>query len=899
MQITEHACALISGYNIGNITGGRIMTQEIASISLRADVGSVSKASTELDKLTVAAEKAERANDKLGDAAKKAGSGVAGAGAAAGSAATALEKNSAATERAAKAQQRQIELADKFGMSQKQLTATMRGVPAQITDIVTSLQGGQRPLTVLIQQGGQLRDMFGGIGNALRALASTIGPVGLSIAAVGATLATIGAGVTNADRQISSLNKTLNMTSHFSGLTANEILKLGESAERSGGSFRGTVSAVQKLAAAGVSANADFSALGKSVQAFAKASGQSLDDVIGQVAKLSTDPVGGLRALQTQYKAVTEEQIIRVQKLIDEGQQTRAIAEANRIASASFTDLAANVTGQLGMVELAMMSIRNAAKNMWDAILDIGRPESVGVQLAAAEKVYTAYKKRWELEKDSKVVTEAGKAALYDQMETARRQVETLRQQTQAENKKAAATKAAAQEQQKQNVLNATAASEAEKFATNTQKQNREIDTQKRLLDANLISLAEYNRRVEEIRKKYEEKPVRAKAVKVDAGVRVDEQSAAQLRALEAQIALMKQRDTYDRNASQQRRALLLFEAEHSVLVEASQKRQLTLAEKQIMASYEQIRASKVQLADAGDQLLVLQRQAEAHDNVSKAVAETDAQMQALAATYGMSTKEAKRFNDEAVTRATLAAQGATTADIEKALDAKRKLWAEQDIAEQDWQAGAIRGLKDWADASTNYSAIAGQAVEDAMNRGVKAVSDFVTSGKMDFKSFTADVLKMIADIITQLLVMQGIKSAANALGLGGLFANAKGGVYSGGDLSRYSGQVVNQPTMFNFDAVPKFAKGAGLMGEAGPEAIMPLKRTADGRLGISAEGGTGSSIINNISVTVSDGGAMGRATSTGGALGASIAKQMKDTVTAEVTRMLQPGGLLYKSRMA
>lgn len=63
---------------------------------------------------------------------------------------------------------------------------------------------------------------------------------------------------------------------------------------------------------------------------------------------------------------------------------------------------------------------------------------------------------------------------------------------------------------------------------------------------------------------------------------------------------------------------------------------------------------------------------------------------------------------------------------------------------------------------------------------------------------------------------------------------NAKGGVYSSPSLSAYSGQVVNRPTPF------LFASGAGIMGEAGPEAIMPLKRGSDGKLGVVAQGGGG-----------------------------------------------------------
>jgi len=69
--------------------------------------------------------------------------------------------------------------------------------------------------------------------------------------------------------------------------------------------------------------------------------------------------------------------------------------------------------------------------------------------------------------------------------------------------------------------------------------------------------------------------------------------------------------------------------------------------------------------------------------------------------------------------------------------------------------------------------------------------------------------------------------------------ANANGGVYSGAGIGAYSGQVVSHPTVF------PFANGIGLMGEAGPEAIMPLKRGQDGKLGVSTNGGIGNSGIN------------------------------------------------------
>ncbi|EMC8453769.1 phage tail tape measure protein, partial [Escherichia coli] len=91
--------------------------------------------------------------------------------------------------------------------------------------------------------------------------------------------------------------------------------------------------------------------------------------------------------------------------------------------------------------------------------------------------------------------------------------------------------------------------------------------------------------------------------------------------------------------------------------------------------------------------------------------------------------------------------------------------------------------------------------------------------------------------ILAQATMMKSIKGIGSVLGfdLSSLSLNANGGIYQSADLSRYSGTVVNRPTFF------AFAKGAGVMGEAGPEAILPLRRGADGKLGVVADiGGSG-----------------------------------------------------------
>ncbi|ELG8254121.1 phage tail tape measure protein, partial [Escherichia coli] len=132
-----------------------------------------------------------------------------------------------------------------------------------------------------------------------------------------------------------------------------------------------------------------------------------------------------------------------------------------------------------------------------------------------------------------------------------------------------------------------------------------------------------------------------------------------------------------------------------------------------------------------------------------------------------------------------------------------------------------------------NAAGTAEQLFNTAFSSMGNGLATFCTTGKLNFKSFTSSLLSDMAKIMAQMAMMQAVKGVGSALGLGSVLGslsfNACGGVYQSADLSRYSGTVVNRPTFF------AFAKGAGVMGEAGPEAILPLRRGADGKLGVVA----------------------------------------------------------------
>ncbi|HHQ2586073.1 TPA: phage tail tape measure protein [Providencia rettgeri] len=191
----------------------------------------------------------------------------------------------------------------------------------------------------------------------------------------------------------------------------------------------------------------------------------------------------------------------------------------------------------------------------------------------------------------------------------------------------------------------------------------------------------------------------------------------------------------------------------------------------------------------------------------------------------------------------------------QNALDALNQKYKEAVLAEADWRAGVTAGLENWVDDASNYAGQAASATQSAMGGMVDNISNMLIGNKADWKSWSVDVLKSVQKVLTNMALVQSMKAAGGYFGGGfgsfisSIVPNAKGGVYDSPGLSSYSGQIVSSPTLF------AFAKGAGLMGEAGPEAIMPLTRSSDGSLGVRVLGlenvQNGSTITSNNAINI------------------------------------------------
>jgi len=206
------------------------------------------------------------------------------------------------------------------------------------------------------------------------------------------------------------------------------------------------------------------------------------------------------------------------------------------------------------------------------------------------------------------------------------------------------------------------------------------------------------------------------------------------------------------------------------------------------------------------------------------------------------------------------------TGELEKAqaerLGNYESYYQQIDQLDADWVTGARDGLANWVDDATNYSSQAASAMQSAMSGATSNIVDMLNDNEASWKDWSVSVLKSIQSVLVNMAIanaVSGIGSLFNfgatggstpagsyASAVSGIKLNAKGGVYESADLNQFSNSIVNSPTMF------AFAKGAGLMGEAGPEAIMPLTRAADGSLGVRAlDSGQGQG--GGLSVSIGD----------------------------------------------
>ncbi|HCP5557886.1 TPA: phage tail tape measure protein, partial [Escherichia coli] len=500
---------------------------------------------------------------------------------------------------------RQALAAQKAGISVGQYKAAMRTLPAQFTDIATQLAGGQNPWLILLQQGGQVKDSFGGLIPMFRGLAGAVSLPAVGITSLVAATGALAYAWYQGDSTLSAFNKTLVLSGNQSGLTAERMLTLSRAGQAAGLTFNQAGESLAALVSAGVRGGEQFDAINQSVARFASASGVEVGKVAEAFGKLTTDPASGLIAMARQFRNVTAEQIAYVAQLQRSGDEAGALQAANEAATKGFDDQTRRLKENMGTLETWADRTARAFKSMWDAVLDIGRPDTAQEMLIKAEAAFKKADDIWNLRKDDYFVNDEARARYWDDRERARLALEAAR-------KKA--------EQQTQQDKNAQQQSDTEasrlKYTEEAQKAYERLQTplekytarqeelNKALKDGKILQ-ADYNTLMASAKKDYEstQKKPKSSGVRVSAGERQEDRAHAAMLALETELRTLEKHSGANEKISQQRRDLWKAESQYAVLKEAATKRQLSGQEKSLLAHEKETLEYKRQLAELGDKV--------------------------------------------------------------------------------------------------------------------------------------------------------------------------------------------------------------------------------------------------------------------------------------------------------
>lgn len=840
----------------------------------------------------------------------------------------------AATGRSAKIASTEV---NAYGLTQKQVVAAMRGVPAQITDIFISLQGGQNPITVLLQQGGQLKDMFGGVVPAVRALGGAllglVNPYTVAAAAVGVFLLA----VTRSEARMNAFNEALILSGQSSRQTADDLQASATALDNIAGvTSTGAAEALTLLVANGKIAASQYLLIAEAATRMRDATGKAMDETIAEYADLARDPVNALLKLNEAENFATAALIQRVRALQDAGQIEEAAAVASEARAQSQIERAQQVVESLGLVSGAWHSIKRGAAEAWDESsnyftnLDKEAKEAVNTLTRlwsawrqggpggafAAQAALAAPPTTGPSKEQQRINAEAERQLAQivqgnlSREEQQRREILKIRNLgVQAGWDEVRIQKAIADSNAKYkaslpkgssgvSMANAERQAGLQAIKDQATEEKAALDSQTRLLAANysarLVSQKDYFA---------QQKSLTEQATMIEAN------------SLQKQIAYLKSRDDRGkasidviRQIGQLEAQLAKVRADGATAVAILGVQEQDAADKRARAisAYNDSLQRANDAARAGYDAAVMritmgEREAEMALKIADIQRDAAEKQRELA-------REFAENRDEGMYQEKLAA-------LQEYVDEQTRIVQEgydkMAEAQGNWLNGVKSGIADWVTRTSDVASQTRQMTTDVLDKTAKAFTDFATTSKADWKGYLADIAKEIAAFYMKKAVLQFITMFASYAGGGGVNAGtsatinsganfsayaANGGVFnSTPSLGAYSSTVVDKPTPFYF------AKGGalGVMGEAGKEGIMPLKTGPDGKLGVAAYGGGGGGMTLNINTYLSSDGNASSDTQTDGEQNAQMAefgRHMQAVAKGEIMRAAQPGGILWKA---
>ncbi len=710
----------------------------------------------------------------------------------------------------------------------------------------------RRELGVMI--GELARGNFGALRGSGITLANRAGwidklmtPKGLAVGGVigGITAAVIGLGKAwmEGQEEGEAFNRQLELTGHYAGVTAGQLWALSKNLSGNGITQHAMAGSLAQVVGSGAFHGNDIGMVAKAAAQMERSVGQSVSDTISQFKRLKDDPVSAAKALDDELHFLTATQLEQIRVLGEQGRTSDAARIAMSALAEETGKRTSDIDNNLNALGSTLQTLSDWWKQFWDAAMNIGREDSLDAQIASLqEKIQRAKKFPW---------TKASTTGEYDQQ-----QLDALQERKRQQDLQDAKEQAERNYQEQQKRRN------AENAALNRMNETEAARHQREIARINAMQYADQAVRDAAIQRENEryEKAIKKKtpATRNDEATRLLLQYSQQQAQVEGQIAAARQSaGMATERMTEAHKQLLALQQRISDLA----GKKLTADEKSVLAHKDEL-IQALTLLDAKQQ--ELQKQTALNDLKKKSIqlasqlAEEERSLRQQhdldIATTGMGDKQRQRYQAQfslqqkyqqqreqlerdSKQKGTYGtdeyrnAEQTLTDSLNRQLNENRRYWQEQELMQADWKNGAMRAFQNFTEDADNAAGTAEQLFNTAFSSMGNGLATFCTTGKLNFKSFTSSVLSDMAKILAQATMMKAVKGIGSVMGFdfGDVKTNAEGGVYQSADLSRYSGTVVNRPTFF------AFAKGAGVMGEAGPEAILPLRRGADGKLGVVA----------------------------------------------------------------
>ncbi|HAF8818507.1 TPA: phage tail tape measure protein [Salmonella enterica] len=676
------------------------------------------------------------------------------------------------------------------------------------------------------------------------------------------------------EKEGEEFNKQLILTGNYAGKTAGQLNEMAKSLAGNGVTQHDAAGVLAQVVGSGAFRGGQVETVARAAVAMQNATGEAVDKTIANFQKLYDSPTKASEELNKQLHYLTSSQYEYISSLEQRGLKEAAGQAAADAYSKDEQRRSQQLIDNLGWIERAIRGTTGAWKQFWDAAFDIGRPDTNQsllntMQSTLAEIEANKKEGAWgRFKNNSMMADEDGLREKIKNLQFVMKSQQGYAE-SQAKAKKADDNVTASLIYQNR-MLSKNLSWQKKRSAALTELWTNVAKAPGKWSQAQRETVvAQIN--------KDNKPPVTHKspAYHNDEGSRLLLQYSQQQAQVEGQIAAARLSTT--EKMTEAHKQLLAFQQR---IADLSGKK-LTADEKSVLTHKDEIEQALRGL-DISQQALqhqnALNELKKKTATLTSQLAEEEAkvrQQHALAlATMGMGDEQRGRYEErlkiqqqyqdkleqlkrDSQAKGTYGSDEYRQAEqaLQESLDRRLAEWADYnakvDAAQGDWTLGVSRALDNISTQGSNVAGMTENAFTNAFNSMADAIGNFAVTGKLNFRSFTVSILsdlaKMEARIAASKLLVSMMGMFGFGAGAGGstpsgaynaaalsVIPNADGGVYRSAGLSQYSGSIVDRPTFF------AFARGAAVMGEAGPEAILPLRRGANGKLGVVAAGSGG-----------------------------------------------------------